>query len=55
MRRPTAAARILSPSDIHEIGREMAARRSIREHAFKGMMTDVMVARRSSREDGGGT
>jgi hemerythrin-like domain-containing protein len=50
-----AAARILSPSDIHEIGREMAARRSIRAHASRGMMTDVMVGRRPSCEDGGGT
>jgi len=31
------AARILSPSDIHEIGREMAARRSIRAHASRGI------------------
>jgi hypothetical protein len=50
-----AAARILSPSDIHEIGREMAVRRSIRAAALRSNMTDVMVSPPPSCQGGDGT
>lgn len=44
-----AAARLLSPADIHEIGREMAARRSVRDGASPA--TQVAVSRRSCEGD----
>jgi hypothetical protein len=47
---PTAA-RILSGSDLHDIGREMASRRSIGKGERSGEVTSAVIVRRPSADE----